>query len=463
MTEKAILVVDTDTETVEKIKSVLESEGFLVFSASGISESISAAKKINPSLIFVNIAMKDTSGLEISKSIHEIEALQAVPIIVMTPHGGTIEPRYTTTYGIVDFFKKPFSPEELISKTIDTLEMNQAAESPAEEEPPFQSAGEESAPHSFEEELSGEEQKIRETPMEEPLFAATPEELSDPDENEQTLNEPEPASFSEQGMPDESFAEQLRTEDIAKREEAEAEQKEKIAEEEEPVLSPDPPLKEDNIRNLLEKQEGAGWRRDLLVPIIGVFLVAIGAGFFLYKGLVHDTKTGEPVSPKTPTTVIDQPQQNGAVSPQRNTPPSAGPDNTQSSQSQAAAVKKAPLPSAKTTRSAPALPKKAPIQAKAPGHTGRPKTSHSQKPATEVNAFYAVQIGVFKSKANAAALVKRSRKLGPHVFTLQSKGKNKQAFYRVLVGRFGSVKEAAALAKKIRSKENIQAVIFQKK
>jgi len=103
------------------------------------------------------------------------------------------------------------------------------------------------------------------------------------------------------------------------------------------------------------------------------------------------------------------------------------------------------------------------MQAKAHRHTVRPKTSHPQKPATEVNAFYAVQIGVFKSKANAAALVKKSRKLGPHVFTLQGKGENKQVFYRVLVGRFGSVKEAAALAKKIRSKENIQAVIFHKK
>ena len=258
MTEKAILVVDTDTETVEKIESILGPEGFSIFGASGINESITAAKKIKPSLIFVNIAMKDTSGLEISKSIHEIETLQTVPIIIMTPHGGTIEPRYTTTYGIVDFFKKPFSPEELISKTIDILEMNQTAESPVEEEPPFQSAGEESASHSFEEELSGEEQKIREMSLKETTTAATPEALSGSDENEQTLNDTESAPSSEQGAPDENFERQFQSEHIGGGEEAKAEQAEKNAEEEEPVLLSDLPSKENDIKNLLEKR---GWSR----------------------------------------------------------------------------------------------------------------------------------------------------------------------------------------------------------
>ena len=132
MTEKTILVIDTDSETSQNIKTILESEGYAVYNSSGMTESISTALKIKPSLIFINIAMRDTSGLEIAKGIHESEPLRDVPIIIITPHGGTVEPRYTLMYGIVDFIKKSFSPEELISKTIDVTEMNSSDSSAVE-------------------------------------------------------------------------------------------------------------------------------------------------------------------------------------------------------------------------------------------------------------------------------------------------------------------------------------------
>jgi DNA-binding response OmpR family regulator/cell division protein FtsN len=466
MTEKSILVVDTDAETVQKIKAALEPEGFSVFSSLGINESVASAQKIIPSLIFVNIAMKDTSGLEISKAVHEIEALQAIPIIIMTPHGGTIEPRYTTTYGIVDFLKKPFSPEELISKTIDILEMNQVAELPAEEAMPPQSAGEISDPHSFEAELSGEEQKIMEMPLEEIMVTPTTAELSGSHESDQILNEPEPVSSSEHSVSDESFSKHLQSEHMEERdEEKKGEQSEKSAEDEESVLLSDLPSHEDDMKNLPDKKDTTGWRKDLLAPIIGVLLIAVGAGFFLYKGLVQNTKTGEPVVQKAPQTIPDQPQQNVPVSPQQSNPPSGGSDKTQPSQSQAASEKTLPLPPAESAKHEPAPAKKAPVQPKAVAseHIDKQKTAQSQKPATESKAFYTVQVGVFKNKANASALVKKYKKLQYHAFTQKGRGKNKKAFYRVLVGRFGSEKEAAVVAKDIRSKENIQTLIFHKK
>lgn len=106
MNEKNIIIIDTDNETTLKIKSVLESEGYIIHSTSGKSESLSLAKELIPSLIFINIAMRDVSGLEIAKAIHDTNTLSKIPIIIITPHGGTVEPRYTEMYGIVDFLKK---------------------------------------------------------------------------------------------------------------------------------------------------------------------------------------------------------------------------------------------------------------------------------------------------------------------------------------------------------------------
>ena len=105
MTNLTVLVIDTDTETIQKIMTALETEGYLVFTASEKDVSIKMANKINPSLIFVNIGMSGTSGLEICKAIHEIESLKDIPIIMITPHGGELDSRHKTVYGIIDTIK----------------------------------------------------------------------------------------------------------------------------------------------------------------------------------------------------------------------------------------------------------------------------------------------------------------------------------------------------------------------
>ncbi len=132
MNAKTIIVIDTDKETLKKVMSTLESEGYLVFAASSKDVSITTANKVKPSLIFINIGMIGISGLEICKAIHGTETLENVPIVIITPHGGTIDPRYTSLYGIVDSLKKPFTSEELISKTKNALAMK-SIEQPIQE------------------------------------------------------------------------------------------------------------------------------------------------------------------------------------------------------------------------------------------------------------------------------------------------------------------------------------------
>jgi chemotaxis family two-component system response regulator PixG len=110
MKNKTVIITDTDTdtdtETIQKIMSTLESKGYLVFTASSKNISITLANKLKPSLIFVNIEISGTSGLEICKAIHGVKTLGNVPIVIITPHEGTIDQRYTSLYGIVDFLKK---------------------------------------------------------------------------------------------------------------------------------------------------------------------------------------------------------------------------------------------------------------------------------------------------------------------------------------------------------------------
>ena len=131
MLGETILVIDTDTETTQQIVSTLESEDYLVFTAQSGDIGLTMAKKINPLLIFVNPAMTGTSGLEVCKTIHSTKSLKNIPIVVLSTFEGATDPRYTALYGIVGSLKKPFSPEELVSKTREILSMKSFDVQPA--------------------------------------------------------------------------------------------------------------------------------------------------------------------------------------------------------------------------------------------------------------------------------------------------------------------------------------------
>ncbi len=150
MAEKAILVIDSDTETAQSIVLALESRDFLVFMASTGDFGVTMAKRIRPILIFVNPAISGASGLDICRTIHEMGALRNVPIVAISPFEGEMDQRYRSEYGIVASLKKPFTPEELIAKTMDVLSAGpsaggQVAEEEAEERPV---SGEEAAAQS---------------------------------------------------------------------------------------------------------------------------------------------------------------------------------------------------------------------------------------------------------------------------------------------------------------------------
>jgi DNA-binding response OmpR family regulator len=123
MIADTVLVIDTETETIEDITATLESQGYLVFSASSKDDSITMAERFNPSLIYINLGMTSVSGLEICNNIHNSEVLKNVPIIIITTREGSINSRHTELYGIVDTLIKPFNPKELIEKTENVLAM----------------------------------------------------------------------------------------------------------------------------------------------------------------------------------------------------------------------------------------------------------------------------------------------------------------------------------------------------
>lgn len=444
MTEKIILVIDTDAETSQKVKSILESEGYTVHNSAGRNDSISAALKIKPSLIFINIAMRDTSGLEIAKSIHETESLKDVPIIIITHHGGTVEPRYTATYGIVDFIKKAFSPEELISKTIDVVEMKSPDQPAGGEIFPIQAHEQEAAALSPNEEPVLKELQAEEIPATEivPLQVAGKDAFSDISEKTTTEIIPEhQKEAAREGLSEKPVPEYIREPEAAESEEPAGKSGSDIHSPESDIIMSDEKIHE----NISETAGSKPGRRSMtLVLFIVLVITAAGAGFYFYTDSSGKPKTPQPAPVKPPQPILQEAQK---VEPT--------PERQEATQMAEKSMSGPPVSQPRKTRDSQqpgGKNKPAPVQQKA-----KKKVASAEKK----KPFYSVQLGIFKKEANASALVKHFTKLNYKALSYKTIGKNKKALYRVLIGRFNNKKEADAMAKTISSKENTKALIFR--
>ncbi|TAL23149.1 MAG: response regulator [Nitrospirae bacterium] len=448
MLGETILVIDTDTETTQQIVTTLESEDYLVFTAQNGEVGLTMAKKVNPLLIFVNPAMTGESGLEVCKTIHGTEALRNIPIVVISTFEGATDPRYTALYGIVGSLKKPFSPEELVSKTKKVLSMEPLDAQPATE---FEQP-EAEYDSGFD---IGEKTIVRGQELPEPQLAM-------PDlEHEVSRNQE--ADFSDRTavktVQDMDFADKtvVKTkEDIDSfSDKTQPEQIKSDAEEEKTDYIHNPDKKSDEGTSggrertyVLKKnirRRGMGNR--LIVPIIAaVVIISLGgAGFFLYKknmlpwiGKKAQTPVAvKPVQPVQQATVKVPP-------PQQQQPAKAAPVTPQ-----APASKAVPAPAAKPV-------------VKIPPKPVVPVTPVAAKPELKPTGkgLFSVQIGAFKNSANAEALSKELKAKGYDSF-VRTGMKGKEAIFRVLIGKYENIKSASKMAKDISAKEDIKAVVFK--
>ena len=406
MTGKTILAIDTDTETTQQIVSILEAEDYLVFTAPNKDIGLAMAKKVNPSLIFINPSLSGASGLEVCKTIHGTEQLKDIPIVVLSSFEGTMDQRYAEVYGIVDSLKKPFTPEELISKTGNVLSMEYG----------------DIQTNAFQDFPSGKTEETIE-------FGAAEETVV----MKQQMQE-------WQTMPAEEFDASEKT--MVKMEKETLEPFEKTAAENISLMEPEEILKGEHERAYKFKTSirRRGMRSRLFVPLIVslviILIIGAGVGLILYKENLLPwlkSSTSVPVKPA--------PAEKAAVAPKEPQKPTG---ETPSS-------KPAPSPAAKP-------PAMSSVSSAAPA---APKTAPKPEPKLAGKIIYHVQLGAFKNTNNAEALAKDYKAKGYETFIQESAGKDKETLYRVLIGKFENKKEAVKLAKNIEAKEKAKVVIYK--
>jgi CheY-like chemotaxis protein len=87
-----IVIVDDDTDTREAIRTLLEDEGYRTAQAGDGQEALALVRhaEFKAALILMDLMMPRMDGLQLRARLRADPTLAAIPIVIMTAHGGML-------------------------------------------------------------------------------------------------------------------------------------------------------------------------------------------------------------------------------------------------------------------------------------------------------------------------------------------------------------------------------------
>ena len=114
-----ILIVDDERGVCDIIQKTFSYSGFTTFSATKAKKALSLLKKEKPKIVFLDILMPDTDGLDLLKQMKEIDP--GVIVIMVTAKHDEATQRKALESGADEFVKKPFSHNYLRDVVIEKI------------------------------------------------------------------------------------------------------------------------------------------------------------------------------------------------------------------------------------------------------------------------------------------------------------------------------------------------------
>lgn len=114
-----ILIVDDSTPMRAVIKKVVKASGFNVGQFFEAMDGHDALKVLHHEwidLVLTDYNMPHMNGLELVEKMNNDEDLKSIPAIMITTEGSRERIQEFMAKGVVDYIKKPFTPEQIKQK-----------------------------------------------------------------------------------------------------------------------------------------------------------------------------------------------------------------------------------------------------------------------------------------------------------------------------------------------------------
>lgn len=117
--QKRVLVVDDDDMNLMRAKQILAHDYNVFFASSGM-EALDTLKREEIDLVLLDIEMPKMNGFQTFERMKEFAA--NVPVIFLTASGQKEDVVSAIRLGAVNYLKKPFPPQELLTRVAQELE-----------------------------------------------------------------------------------------------------------------------------------------------------------------------------------------------------------------------------------------------------------------------------------------------------------------------------------------------------
>ena len=116
-----VLVIEDDAATAAFLADNLRADGYAVHVAAAVPEALRAIEVRQPDIVLLDVALGDTSGLEVLDVVRAADGLCArvdrdLPVVVLSGRGSEVERLRGFRRGADDYVVKPFSYPELVAR-----------------------------------------------------------------------------------------------------------------------------------------------------------------------------------------------------------------------------------------------------------------------------------------------------------------------------------------------------------
>jgi len=114
-----ILIVDDSTPMRAVIKKIVKASGFNVgefFEAANGREALDILNREWLDLVLTDYNMPDMNGLELVEEMNKDDHLKSIPAVMITTEGSRERVEEFMAKGVIEYIKKPFTPEQIKQK-----------------------------------------------------------------------------------------------------------------------------------------------------------------------------------------------------------------------------------------------------------------------------------------------------------------------------------------------------------
>ncbi len=111
-----ILVVDDTPENLRLLAGILSEKGYKVRPVPNGKLALSAAQKMPPDLVLLDVMMPEMDGYEVCQQLKDSEITKDIPVIFISAINDVMDKVKAFEVGGVDFITKPFQVEEVLAR-----------------------------------------------------------------------------------------------------------------------------------------------------------------------------------------------------------------------------------------------------------------------------------------------------------------------------------------------------------